>query len=266
MNHTDASFDRAQDRPYGKADLHVHTASGDGMAEPWQLLEYVEEETDLTVIAITDHDDIRGALLVRELWAQGHYRFEVVLGEEVTTQEGHLLALFIQEPLPSLRPLAETIEAVHKQGGLCIVPHPLSWLTRSIGHRTIQATLRHPDDLVYLDGIELANETLGARISRRRAQRLNREVYRLAEVGGSDAHFLAAVSSAYTLFAGSTAHDLRRCILEGSTRAVNGRHPSLAQIGAGQVLRQTWRGLVTTPRTVGWLRTARSFVKLILRI
>ncbi|MFQ5880246.1 MAG: PHP-associated domain-containing protein, partial [Dehalococcoidia bacterium] len=189
-----------------------------------------------------------------------------VAGEEVTTQEGHLLALFIQEPLPALRPLAETIAAVHRQGGLCLVPHPLSWLTRSIGHRAIEALVRHPSDLVYLDGIELANDTSGARVSRRRARRLNQEVYHLAEVGGSDAHFLAAVGSAYTLFGGSTAQELRRCILEKTTTAVNGRHPSLAQIGAGQVLRQTWRGLTATPRTVGWLRTARSFVKLILRI
>lgn len=252
--------------PLGKADLHIHTANGDGLAEPQQLLDYVEAQTDLAVVAITDHDDIRGAHFVQEQWARGRYRFQVVVGEEVTTQEGHLLALFIQEPVPALRPLAETIAAVHRQGGLCIVPHPLSWLTRSVGQRAIEAVVRHPTEQVHLDGIELANDTLGARVSRRRAQRLNQEVYHLAEVGGSDAHFLPAVGSAYTLFAGTTAQELRRCILEKTTRAINGRHPSLREIGLGQVARQTWRGLTTTPRTVGWLRTARSFVKLILRI
>lgn len=257
--------EKGPSEPYSKADLHIHTADGDGLAEPQPLLDYVEAATDLAVIAITDHDDLRGALAVRDLWARGRYRFQVVVGEEVTAQEGHLLALFIEEPLPAFRPLAETIAAVHRQGGLAIVPHPLSWLTRSIGRRTIEALLRQPSDLVYLDGLELANETLAARLSRRRVQRLNREVYHLAEVGGSDAHFLAAVGSAYTLFAGTTAEDLRRDILEGSTRAVHGRHPSLAQIGLGPLLRQTWRGLTVTPRKVGWLPTARSFMKRILR-
>lgn len=257
---------RRADALYGKADLHIHTAIGDGMAQPQQLLDFVETETDLSLIAITDHDDIRGALLTQELWARGHYSFQVVVGEEVTAQEGHLLALFIQELVPPFQPLADTIEAVHRQGGLCLVPHPLSWLTRSLGHRTIEAIVRHPTQVVYLDGIELANDTLGARISRRRVQRLNRDIYHLTEVGGSDAHFLRAVGSAYTLFAGRTDQDLRRCILEGTTRAVNGRHPSLAQIGARQLLHQTWRGLTTTPRRAGWLRTARSFVKLILRV
>ncbi len=50
----------------GKADLHVHTAISDGMASPRQVLEYVEAETDLDIIAITDHDGPRGAMETRE--------------------------------------------------------------------------------------------------------------------------------------------------------------------------------------------------------
>ncbi|MFQ5878879.1 MAG: hypothetical protein ACE5IZ_01725, partial [Dehalococcoidia bacterium] len=48
---------------YGKADLHIHTANGDGLAEPQQLLDYVEGETDLAVIAIADHDEISVAAM-----------------------------------------------------------------------------------------------------------------------------------------------------------------------------------------------------------
>ena len=108
----------------GKADLHVHTALGDGMAEIPELLTYVEEETDLSLIAVTEHDDLHAAFAAREAWARGRYRFEVVLGEEVTTIEGHLLALFIEEPVAGLKPLAPTLEEVHRQGGLCVIPHP----------------------------------------------------------------------------------------------------------------------------------------------
>jgi len=245
----------------GKADLHIHTALGDGMAEIPQLLEYVQSHTDLDVIAITDHDDVRSAWQVREAWAKGRYRFQVALGTEVTTIEGHLLALFVEEPIPGLRHLEETLEAVHRQGGLCIIPHPMSWLTRSLGQRTIQRIVDSPHDGVYFDGMETANQSPGSRISLRKAADLNRRRFHLAEVGGSDAHFLKAIGSAYTEFPGRTPEDLRRSLLEHSTRGVNGRYPTLLQIGLGQILRQAWRGFTVTPRKMGWGPTATSFVK-----
>ncbi len=250
----------------GKADLHVHTAAGDGMAEVAELLEYVETQTDLDVIAVTDHDDLGGAFEAREAWAKGRYRFQVVTGIEVTAIEGHLLALYVEEAVPGLRPLAETLEAVHRLGGLCIIPHPMSWLTRSLGQRIIQRLADSAHDGVYFDGLETANQSPGGRVGLRKALELNRARLHLAEVGGSDAHFLKAVASAYTEFRGHSADELRRGILERSTRGVNGHHPSLLEIGPGQVLRQTWRGLTVTPRKMGWGPTAVSFVKRIFHV
>ena len=245
----------------GRGDLHIHTAVGDGMAELQELLDYVEEKTDLDVIAVTDHDNIRGAYAARELWAKGRYSFEVVAGVEVTAVEGHLLALYVDEPPPALRPVVEVLEAVHSQGGLCVIPHPLAWLTRSLGQRTIERIMRMGGDGVYFDGIEVGNGTFAARMSVKKAMRLNQERYHLAEVGGSDAHFLAAVGSAYTLFPGATAKDLRRAILEGQTSASTGHHPTMRELGLRQVLRQSWRGFTVTPRTMGWGPTAKSFVQ-----
>jgi hypothetical protein len=245
----------------GRADLHIHTAIGDGMADIREVLDYVEEKTNLDVIAVTEHDNIKGAHAARELWAKRHYSFEVVTGVEVTALEGHLLALYVQELPPALRPVAEVLAAVHNQGGLCIIPHPLAWLTRSLSQRTIERIMRTGGDGVYFDGMEIANGTFAARMGVKKAIRLNQERYHLAEVGGSDAHFLAAVGSAYTLFPGSTAEDLRRAILDRQSKAASGRHPSLLEIGPGQVARQMWRGLTVTPRTLGWGPTAKSFAK-----
>jgi predicted metal-dependent phosphoesterase TrpH len=244
----------------GTADLHLHTALGDGMAEIPELLTYVEEETDLSLIAITEHDDLRAALAVREAWARGRYRFEVILGEEVTTLEGHLLALFIEEPVPSLKALAPSLEAVHQQGGLCIIPHPMSWLTRSVGQRTMERILREDRDGVSFDGLEISGSPAG-RISQKKARRLNRERFQLAEVGGSDAHFLQAIGACYTLFEGSTAEELRRAILARRTSAGAGRYPSLRQIGLRRVIQQQWRGMLVTPRKMGWLPTIGSFLR-----
>ena len=255
------SEDTATGQPEGKADLHIHTAFGDGMAELPELFDYVEQNTDLDIIAITDHDDVRGGLQARELWARGHYRFQVVVGAEVTAIQGHVLALFVEEPLRGLRPAEEILEAIHRQGGLCIIPHPLAFLTRSIGQRTLERIAAMERDGVYFDGIEVGNGTFAARMSAGKARWLNRERYHLAEVGGSDAHFLKAVGSAHTLFPGATTDDLRRAILERRTSASTGQHPTLRELGLRQVLRQSWRGLMVTPRTMGWGPTTKSFIQ-----
>ena len=245
----------------GKADLHIHTALGDGMAEIPELLDYVQEHTDLSLIAVTEHDDLAPALAARDACARGRYRFQVVPGAEVTTLEGHLLALYLEEPVDSLRPLAETLAAVHQRGGLCIIAHPMSWLTRSIGQRAIERVLAAPDDGVHFDGMEVVNQSPGGRVTMAKARRLNDERYHLAAVGGSDAHFLAAVGASYTLFPGETAEDLRKAILARSTQAGNGHYPGLAEIGLRQVVRQQWRGFMVTPRKMGWGPTVASFIK-----
>lgn len=225
-----------------------------------EILDHVERATDLSVLAITEHDDLGPALAARDAWARGRYRFELVVAEEVTTIQGHLLALFVEEPVPSLQPLYPTLEAVHRQGGLAIIPHPLTWLTRSIGQRTIERVLREGNDAIYFDGIETSGSP-AARLTRAKAQRLNRERYHLAEVGASDAHFLQAVGACYTVFEGSSAEDLRRAIVERRTSVVLGRYPSIRQIGVLPVLHQQWRGMMATPRKMGWLPTIGSFIK-----
>lgn len=244
----------------GSADLHIHTALGDGMAEIPDLLSYVEEHTDLSVIAVTEHDELRASDLTREAWARDSYRFEVVLGEEVTTLEGHVLALYIEKPVEALKPIAPTLEAIHKQGGLAIIPHPMSWLTRSVGQRTIERILAEDAPGVSFDGIEQSSSP-AARVTSKKALRLNRERYGLAELGGSDAHFLKAIATSHTLFPGSTAVDLRRAIEAHETRAVGGVYPSVRQLGLGPVIRQQWRGILATPRQMGWVPTIASFFR-----
>src|SRR3982750_1715147 len=89
----------------GKADLHIHTSLGDGLASVQQIFEYVENYTDLDIIAITDHDDIRGAMQALELVEKRKSRFKVVPGNEITTRQGHLLALFVTVEFPMLKSL-----------------------------------------------------------------------------------------------------------------------------------------------------------------
>jgi predicted metal-dependent phosphoesterase TrpH len=249
----------------GKADLHIHSSHSDGMADVPALLDHVEANTDLDLIAVTDHDDIRGSLAARDAWARGAYRFEVITGMEVTTIEGHLLALFIETPVPCLRGLEETLVAIHARGGLAVIPHPLTWLTRGLGERDITRVTAINNDGVHFDAIELTNGTPAGRNGAARARALNQRL-RLAEAGGSDAHFLSAVGAGYTEFPGRTPDDLEQAILCGATRGVCAPHPSFREIGFVQVARQTYRGIMSTPRAMGWGPTARSFVQRIITL
>lgn len=244
----------------GTADLHMHTALGDGLATLPALLRYVQTHTDLDVIAVTEHENVEASLRLRELHAHGCYRFEVVTGAEITTLEGHLLALFIERPVPSFRSLAHTIDAIHAQGGLCLIPHPMSHLTRSIGRHGIERILARRADGLWFDGIELANPTPAGRVVAARARRLNARAYHLPVTGGSDAHFLPMVGSGRTLFAGTSAADLRAALVAGETRARLYPHPTLREIGARAIAQQSWRALWATPGRMIWIPGSRSAV------
>ena len=120
----------------------------------------------------------------REAWARGNYRFQVVAGMEVTAIEGHIIALYVEEPLPSLRPVEEVLEAVHRQDGLAIAAHPLMWLTRSLGERDLGRIAGSGREGVYLDGMETANQSPGAGLRLKRGQgELVRGEIRIVDVG-----------------------------------------------------------------------------------
>jgi len=202
----------------GKADMHIHTLYSDGTASVQAVLDHVERATDLDVIAITDHERIDGALRAREIHAAGGYSFELVIGEEITTRRGHVLALFIGERVPALRPLAETLERIHDQGGLAIAAHPMAPLTPSLGTRSLLWSRGATEPRHRLDAIELMNPSTAGRSRRGARERLNAEILHLAAVGNSDAHVLEGIGSAWTWFPGSTAADYRAAIEHSETR------------------------------------------------
>jgi predicted metal-dependent phosphoesterase TrpH len=244
----------------GKADLHIHTNEGDGLDSYESILEHVESRTDLDVIAIAEHDDVTVSLRAREMWARRGYRFDFVTGAEVTTLDGHLIALFIEDPIPSFKRVEATVEAVRKQGGACFIPHPSSWLTRSIGPRTMDRLSRSNSDGRWFDGIELASCNPTTFTFLARARRLNEERYHLPIVGASDAHFALAIGSAYTIFEGQRADDLRAAFETGEVGGEAGCFPSLREVGLIRALSVPVAGLGATPRRLGWRRTAWSFV------
>ncbi len=198
----------------GKADLHMHSTYSDGMATVEQILHHVQHNTDLDVIALTDHDVIEGALRARDLWSQGSYRFDFIVGEEISTKEGHLLALFIEQRIPRGLSMERSIDLVHEQGGLAIVAHPLNPIFRHSCQREVLERIYANND-VWLDGIETWNASFCGIRANQIAMGVNREVYGWAEVGNSDAHTLGAIGRGRTWFEGKTAQDVRAAIEAG---------------------------------------------------
>ncbi len=219
----------------GRADLHIHTTLSDGAATPAQVAG-VLARGDLDVAAVTDHDSVEGALRVREL-LRGRGP-EIVVGAEISSADGHLLALFIERDVPEGRGAAETVELIHEQGGLAIAAHPYFPIC-SLGDLAAR---------VAFDGVEVANGTpLGELANRRARRRLGRAAR--ARLGGSDAHVLGAVGHVTTRFPGRSGADLRAAIERGETWPAFdwGRHLAIAP---GHVLRMAWLmlGELAAPR------------------
>jgi predicted metal-dependent phosphoesterase TrpH len=227
----------------GKADLQLHSDLGDGLAPPEAILD-AAERAGMNVIALTDHDDIRGAFLIRDLASRRNSPVEIVTGIEVTTRSGHLLALWVEEEIPMFAPLKQTIALIHSLGGVAIAPHPLSYHTFSIGEGALRA-LHAAAPESRIDGIELVNPSYAGRVRRKRAAWLNEKLLGAAETGSSDAHHARLVGTAWTDFPGTSAAELRRAIAERTTRP-DGRHWTLGEHLDG-VARQQWRSMVRDP-------------------
>jgi predicted metal-dependent phosphoesterase TrpH len=236
----------------GLADLHLHTLASDGLMSATDLVDHVERHTDLDVIAVTDHDETSASLEAREWAARRGYRVQVVPGVEVTTREGHLLALFVEDRPPALRALQPTIEWVLGQGGLCIAPHPFSRWTHSLNFRA----LRQVTALGLVAGVEVLNASLAGRASRPPAVRFVHQ-QGLAGIGSSDAHMVSMVGLARTRFAGRTPEDLRHAIQTAATSA-EGRFATPGEM-ASEAIPQLARSMVQLPlrRIVRFARARR---------
>lgn len=207
----------------GKADLHIHSTYSDGAETPAHILAHAEHVTDLDVIAIADHDCIYGSLLARDLAAQRSSRVQVITGAEISTHDGHLLALNIERLIAAGLSMAETIQAVHEQGGIAVVAHPMSWWCPSASRRVLDALLTDPRSTP--DGLEVINSSFAGLASNVLVRTLNRAHFRRAETGGSDAHTLSAIGSSYTRFPGHNATDLLFALRECCTSAEGGFWP-----------------------------------------
>lgn len=240
----------------GRADLHIHSLASDGTAGIEEILDWVQERTDLDVIAIADHERIDAAVAARSMARIRGLRCEVVVGEEITTRGGHLLGLFLKERVRPYASLRSTIAAIHEQGGLAIPAHPLFPYPMCASARTLHRLLNDSDPAVHPDGLETFNPTTFGRPVHRRVVEFAAAAG-LPALGNSDAHAPTAIGMCWTAFPGTTAADLRRAIETGLTTAGGTFHSTRGQLPTfgrqlrkyGRDVRDELRGRLSRERT-----------------
>ncbi len=210
-------------------DLHVHTRfSKDGESSVEAVLARARV-VGLAAVAITDHDTLEGVRYAARLEDRPVL---VIPGMEVTTADGHLIALGVSELVPRGLSVIETIELVHAQGGIAVLPHPYHRLRHAVG-------FRDPGAIAAADAVEVFNSRyiVGSanRKAARRAARLGKP-----GVGGSDSHHARYVGFGRTLV---DAEPEVGAILEAirAGRCYAAGHMTPLRTYTGQSLRSTWR-------------------------
>jgi hypothetical protein len=178
---------RLAERPLIEVDLHMHTDHSFDCATPVEVLLATAREQGLGAIAVTDHNEISGALEAqRQAAAAG---VKVIVGEEVKTAgQGEVIGLFIEEKIPRDLSLEETVAEIHRQGGLVYVPHPFD---RMHSVPDYEHLLKIIDDV---DAIEVFNPRVAIGAFNDEAERFAAK-YRIPAGAGSDSHVAQGLGS-----------------------------------------------------------------------
>ena len=168
-------------------DLHMHTDHSSDCATPVDVLLATAREQGLGAIAVTDHNEISGALDARA--KSEEYGVKVIVGEEVmTAHQGEVIGLFIREKIARGMTLGETIAEIKRQGGLVYVPHPFDRMHSVPDYE-------HLLDVVEdVDAIEVFNPRIAIPAYNEEAVRFAGK-YRIVGGAGSDAHVAKGLGS-----------------------------------------------------------------------
>ena len=180
--------ERISSRPLIEVDLHMHTDHSGDCATPVDVLLQTARDRGLGAIAITDHNEVSGALEAREI-AKEMGDIKVIVAEEVkTAEQGEVIGLFLEEKIPKGLTMAETIAEIRRQGGLVYVPHPFDRFHSVPDYE-------HLLDMVEeIDLLEVFNPRVAVTSFNEEAVRFARK-YRIVPAAGSDSHVAQGLGS-----------------------------------------------------------------------
>ena len=180
--------ERISSRPLIEVDLHMHTDHSGDCATPVDVLLQTARDRGLGAIAITDHNEVSGALEARRI-AEQMGDIKVIVAEEVkTAEQGEVIGLFIEEKIPKGLTMAETIAEIRRQGGLVYVPHPFDRFHSVPDYE-------HLLDIVEeIDLLEVFNPRVALTSFNEEAVRFANK-YRIVPAAGSDSHVAQGLGS-----------------------------------------------------------------------
>jgi predicted metal-dependent phosphoesterase TrpH len=182
---------RLAKRPLIDVDLHMHTDHSGDCATPVEVLLASAREQGLGAIAVTDHNEISGALEARKQAGESNpaHPIKVIVAEEVkTASQGEVIGLFIEEKIPRGLTLEETVAEIKRQGGLVYVPHPFDRMHSVPDYEHLLGIL---DDV---DAIEVFNPRVAIGAFNEEAARFAAK-YRIVAGAGSDSHVAQGLGS-----------------------------------------------------------------------
>ncbi len=176
-------------RPLIEVDLHMHTDHSTDCATPVRVLLETARDRGLGAIAITDHNEVSGALEARRIAEEEMGDIEVIVAEEVkTAEQGEVIGLFIEEKIPRGMTMAETIAAIREQGGLVYVPHPFDRLHSVPDYEHLLEIVEE------IDILEVFNPRVALTSFNEEAERFAGK-YRIVPGAGSDSHVAQGLGS-----------------------------------------------------------------------
>jgi predicted metal-dependent phosphoesterase TrpH len=179
---------RIAERPLIEVDLHMHTDHSGDCATPVDVLINTARDRGLGAIAITDHNEVSGAIEARKL-AEELGDIKVIVAEEVkTAEQGEVIGLFLEEKIPKGLTMAETVREIRAQGGLVYVPHPFDRFHSVPDYE-------HLLDMVEeIDLLEVFNPRVAVTAFNEEAVRFASK-YRIVPAAGSDSHVAQGLGS-----------------------------------------------------------------------
>ncbi len=212
----------------GLADLHIHSIhSFDGTSSIPAILKYTADNTNLDIIAITDHDSMEGVTQAIDLAPS--YGLQVIPGCEISSAEGHVLGLLLTRCVPAGLSFLQTLQLIGEQGGVAIAAHPEAKGASSLSFETIQKACLHPFASQVLVGIEIFNAGLIYPGSNNAAMEQSNNLP-LAQTGNSDAHILSMIGQGVTYFPGKTVDDLKIALKHRQTFVATFNNPGGFQV------------------------------------
>jgi predicted metal-dependent phosphoesterase TrpH len=180
--------ERISGRPLIEVDLHMHTDHSGDCATPVDVLINTARDRGLGAIAITDHNEVSGAIEARKL-AEELGDIKVIVAEEVkTAEQGEVIGLFLEEKIPKGLTMAETIREIRAQGGLVYVPHPFDRFHSVPDYEHLLEMVEE------IDLLEVFNPRVALTSFNEEAVRFATK-YRLVPAAGSDSHVAQGLGS-----------------------------------------------------------------------